>query len=246
MSHTALRRVMIRLLHDPELLRALAADPDRALAGVELTAAERRALLATPPAAWRTDPDRPARVRAALADEFPAATALAPALADRFFASPHFHGAVQGRGSLALAYGAHLASHPDSRIADVARLETAIARLRRAPRRPDHSRDGRLRLSPHAAIVQTERGASAALAAARTGAPPPPGAAGREHVLVVRDGASGEITLEELSPDLASLLDAAATEVPRASLVELAVRLGGDEAESAATVAGLEADGLLV
>ncbi|MCW5893357.1 MAG: hypothetical protein KIT14_22820 [bacterium] len=91
MSHLALQRVTVRLLHDPAFVAALYADPERALAGTDLEARERTWLLATPRAAWGTDRARPARVLAALRDEYPVATALAPARAAAFFRPPAFH-----------------------------------------------------------------------------------------------------------------------------------------------------------
>src|SRR5262249_43492594 len=90
MSHLALRRVMVRMLHDPAFTAAVYADPAHALAGVDLTTLERRWLAEAPPAAWRTDPERPARVLAALLDEFPGAAGRAPARVARFFTSEHF------------------------------------------------------------------------------------------------------------------------------------------------------------
>src|SRR5262249_18822347 len=148
---------MIRLLHDPVLAAALCDDPARALADVDLGADERAWLLATPPAAWRTDPARPDRVRHALAEEYPATLALDRARAASFFASPAFHRAVRGRGSWGLAFGDHLAGSGEARARVIARLERAIAEVRRAPRRrapaAPASLPARLRLAPWARVV---------------------------------------------------------------------------------------------
>jgi len=93
-SHVALRRVMIRLLHDPVFATAVYADAESALAGVDLSATERAWLTAPPPAAWQTDSARPARVLAALAEEFPATVTLAPAHAAGFL---RFSDSMQGQ-----------------------------------------------------------------------------------------------------------------------------------------------------
>src|SRR5262245_39972385 len=169
MSHLALRRVMVRMLHDPAFTAAVYADPAHALAGVDLTTLERRWLAEAPPAAWRTDPERPARVLAALLDEFPASAGRAPARVARFFTSEHFHHAVQARGSLALAFGAPLVGDADPIVANLARLETAIARVRRAPRAPQPSAPGDLRRTPAAAVVRVRTGTLALYKAIREG-----------------------------------------------------------------------------
>jgi hypothetical protein len=243
MSHRALRRVMIRLLHDPTLAAAIHAGPT-GLAGVDLTERERAWLLAVPPAAWRTDAGRPDRALAALGQEFPASVTLAPGRAEGFFQSDAFHAAVQERGSLAMAFGAHLAGDDDPRVAALARLETAIAAARRAPRRVDPSPPGTLRLTPHARLLRVAAGAPALLDAVRAGRRNAALAPGDEPVLVLRTR-DGEVTVEGVPPDLAALLERAASPVPRGDLERLArARGAGDDA--AAIVDGLVADALLV
>ena len=67
---------------------------------------------------------------AALVEEYPLTTRLAPDRAAGFFATPEFHNAVQTRGSLALALGAYLGRDAsDPRVA-VRALERAIAEVR--------------------------------------------------------------------------------------------------------------------
>jgi hypothetical protein len=241
MSHTALRRVMVRLLHDPALVDALHADPARTLADVDLTAAERGWLVATPRAAWATDPERPARVLAGLRDEYPVATTLAPDRTGAFFASTAFHDAVQTRGSLALALGAHLASAPDRAVAAVALVERAIAEVRRAPIAGADS-GARLALAGHVALVRVPAGTLELLAAVRDGASRPPLGESHDAVLVVRDGDGASV--ESLPMALASLL--AATPLARAELCALARRLGAEPGEGADIVDGLVRDGVLV
>lgn len=244
MSHLALRRVMVRLLHDPTFADALYAEPAHALADVDVTADERAWLLATPRAAWATDPERPARVLAALRDEYPAATALAPERARAFFASAAFHAAVQGRGSLALALGTHLAAGPDRAAAAVACVERAIAVVRRAPAvddAPAPSGDT-LALAAGAVVAHVPAGTLELLAAVRDGGPRPPLGDAEDALLVVRDGDGA--TVEALPAELASLL--AATPLPRATLCALARRLGAEPGEDVGIVDGLVRDGVLV
>jgi hypothetical protein len=247
MSHTALRRVMIRLLHDPTFVAALRADPDQALADVALEPDERRLLAAVPEAAWRTDPDRPGRVLAALADELPIATRLAPARAAAFLGSRHFHEAVQKRGSLALAYGAHLADDPEPRVVALARLETAVASVRREPSPPAPSPAGRLRLTPLGRLVRVRAGALDLLRALREG--DPAGRAlepGHETVLVLRRPDADDVGLEWLAPELEVLLERAARPERRETLDAAARAVGADGSLAVQVVDGLVADGILV
>lgn len=246
MSHTALRRVAIRLLHDATLVQRLADDPAGALAGADLSAEERAWLLAVPPAAWRTDPERPGRVLAALREEYVAATALAPARADAFFRCRHFHEAVQERGSLATAFGRHMAEDADARTAAVARLELAMAAVRRAPRRIRPSAPGRLRLTPRAALARLPHGTSDLLAALHAGRAPTPLGPADERLLVVRAADGLEVSLERLDDDVAALLERALPGASRTELVRLATSLGADPEAASAVVDGFVADGLLV
>lgn len=245
MSHVALRRVMIRLLHDPAFVERVHADPERALAAVELTDEERAWILAEPRAAWRTDPARPGRVLAALAEEYPATTALAADHAAGFFASDDFHEAVQQRGSLAVAFGAHAMRAADPRVRVLARLEQAIACARRAPRLIARAGE-RVRLAPSARVLRVPTGALALLAAVRAGRPPGRLAGAEEAVLVVAPPDGGEATVEALAPALAALLERAADGIARDALVAEARRLGAEPGEDAEIVDGLAADGLLV
>lgn len=245
MSHLALRRMMIRLLHDPVLAATLYADPERALAGVDLTATERGWLTAQPRVAWHTDPARPARVLAALAEEFPTTVALAPDHAADFPRSPEFHAAIQQRGSLALGFGDYLARTPEPRVRALARLERAIASVRRAPPRPAVSAAGRLRLAPHVVVVRGPSGALALLDAARAGRTTAALGPDDEAVLVAGAPGGGDVTLELLEPALTALLIHAADGCPRDALLAEARRHGAAPGEDAEIVDRLVADGLL-
>jgi len=245
MSHTALRRVVIRLLHDASMADRLARDPDGTLGDVDLSAAERAWLVAVPPDAWRTDADRPRRVLAALADEFPAAARLAPARRDAFFRSPHFHAAVQSRGSLAGAFGRHLSEDADPAVAAVARLELAAARVRRAPGRVPASPVGTLRLTPHAVVVRVAEGAADLLDAVRAGRAPT-SLGQTDRPLLVARGDGGDVAIERLEDALAALLERALEAVPAPELERLVVTLGGTSEDAPGIIAGLRDDGLLV
>lgn len=243
MSHLALRRVVVRLLHDPVFAAALAADPERALAGVELVGEERAWLVATPAAAWRTDPARPGRVLAALADEFPATLALVPERARTFLASTPFHAAIQERGSLAAAFAAHLACEGGARVRAVARLEGAVAERRRAG--SGAPRPGELRLAPHLAVVHVAVGALDLLAALRAGARGGAVGPGEAPVLVVVPP-DREATLEPLAPALAALLELARGGASRAALAAEARRQGADSGEDDEIIDALIFDRSLV
>jgi hypothetical protein len=244
-SHLALRRVVIRLLHDPVFAAALATDPEHALAGVDLTATERAWVTAPPPAAWRTDPARPARVLAALAEEYPATMAVAASYGGGFFQSPEFHTAVQERGSLALAFGDYLVRAPIAAARVLAPLERAVAVVRRAAASAADGAVVRVRLSPRARVFYVPAGALDLLAAIRAGHAPGAWGPEEEPVLVVAPLA-GEVTLESLEPALAALLLRAAEGVSRAALADEARRHGAAPGEDAEIIDRLLADGLLV
>jgi len=245
MSHLALRRVMVRLLHDPSLVARLYRNPDAALAGVDLRGEERRWLLDTPREAWGSDAERPQRVLAALLDEFPAAAHLVPRRMRTFFASEPFHRAVQERGSLAAAFGQHLAGEPGAR--DVARVEEAIARVRRAPRGERASGAGRLRLGAHAAVLEVATGTADSLPALRAGRVPPRAGSGREHLLVLRTPGADDVALEALPDGLAAVLAAAAAgPTAVAALAAVAREHGAEPGEDVAVLETLVVDGLLL
>lgn len=133
MSAQALQRVVVRLLHDPDL--------DRATRGAGLTATQRRWLERTDPRRWRADPMRRYRLLQTLIEEYPVSVALSVraqdvAGIDRFFESACFHDGVQNRSVLALDFGAWLISNPppnDATVVEHARIEHAIAQVRRVP-----------------------------------------------------------------------------------------------------------------
>jgi hypothetical protein len=243
-----------------------------AVPGVELSDAELAWLLACDPRLFTADAMRPRRSLKALLDEFKASSALAVAATGRlatldgFFTSATFHDAIQRRGSLALAYGAFLASLPsdDPRIAAVAAIEGALAKARRGrpppmPRPFDTART--YRLADHVALATVPSNtlavmqaveqvlfeiALAPVAALASDGPrldkvPRLDTTGAVSLLATR-GDVDHAALEELPEALAKLLWMALVPVTGATLVEHAVSLGGD----ADVVSGCVQDELLV
>jgi hypothetical protein len=236
---------MIRMLHDSLLVEAIYTDPARALAAEEISGAERDWLLATPRAAWGTDPERPARVLAALLVEYPTTARVARERVATFFASSHFHRAVRERGSLAQALGEHLAEGSGPLPTALARLEAAIVRTRRAPRTAPASPPGSLRLVPHSTVLDLPCGTLAAFTALRQGEEPADLTAGVEALLVLRRAPAGDVTAEQLPVGLAAVLRAAERPAGREVLAAIAREHGADPGEAASILDGLVRDGLL-
>jgi hypothetical protein len=149
MSHVALQRALYTALYDDGFVGEMHADPEGVLAPLGLEARERAQLLAVDRRAFRTDPLRRRRSLRVLADEYKASTTLALAetrslaFAEGFFGSSFFRRAVAEARSFAPAFGEYLlAAAAEGRLRtpqllDVARLEAARARARRAgPIRP--------------------------------------------------------------------------------------------------------------
>lgn len=144
MSHHTLQKLMIRMLFDEEFVEEVYAAPERALAGLDLMEAERVQLLGVDRRAWRHDPLRRRRTLRTLVEEFKVSTTIVLAetrlLAslERFFSSRFFHNSVEERGSMGLAFAEFLldgfrrGEWKVPQIADVVRLEAAIAECRRA------------------------------------------------------------------------------------------------------------------
>lgn len=140
MTHTAVQRVIVRMLYDPQFAERVADDVDTALAGVDVSPSERAWLTASDPRAWRVDPMRRARTLRALLDEYPVSAALVlhryahgAALLDGFFSSVTFHHAIQRRASLPLTFGEWLPEAGVEAATATAALERAVAGSRRPP-----------------------------------------------------------------------------------------------------------------
>ena len=144
MGHRTLERVYVRMLFDPAFVDAVYASAEVALADLELSEAERAGLVRVDRRAWAHDALRRYRTLRTLAEEYQASTTLLLAATrslaslDAFFSAREFHDAVQGRGSLALAFADFMERVARERcpvaphLGDVLRLERLRARCRRA------------------------------------------------------------------------------------------------------------------
>jgi hypothetical protein len=271
-SAQVLQRVVVRMLYDPAFQDAVFEAPEQALEGLDLAPEERRWLVEPDRRAYRTDPFRRARGLKGLLEEYPAASALAAAALgsvqalEAFFSAPQFHACIQERGSLAASFGVYLEARPeDRRVALLARVERAVAAVRRAPR-PARSvaEQGLLGLAPQVELVRAPAGTLELYQAVRArlarfssdpveallhpefrlrGLPPLRGA--EEQALLVLRHPEGEAGLEEIPPALADLLQAARRPRPLEGLLEEARRLGAEPGEDREIVEGLVRDGLL-
>lgn len=273
MSAGALQRVAVRMLYDPALVEAVYADAARALADVELSAAERGWLTAPDRRRWLADPMRRSRGLQAVLEEFPVAGAVAArahglAALDGFFSAAAFHRSVQAGGSLALAFGDWLARFGGA-VAAFAALEGGVARVRRAPARPVETpapdRDARWVASPWAWGGRAPGGTLAAWQAHRARLATHPGGllaalvepgfalerrrlvkAAPEGLLVERTGPEADaIGVTEASLGLAGLLGALFEPRPWATVAATLRRLGAARGEEETLAAELLGDGLL-
>lgn len=147
---------MVRMLFDEEFVEEVYASPAQAMAGTDLTEAERGHLLGVDRRAWRHDPLRRRRTLRTLVEEFKVSTTIilaetrSLASLERFFSSRFFHGSVEERGSMGLAFAEFLldgcrgGEWKAPQIADVVRLEAAIAGCRRTLAREAHYEAGNL------------------------------------------------------------------------------------------------------
>jgi hypothetical protein len=143
MSYHTLARLTVRLLFDQAFVAALYANPDQALAGLDLSPSERAQLIAVDRRAWNYDPLRRRRTLRSLVEEFKISTTLilsgtrSLASLDSFFSSDLFHQSIQQRGSMGMAFARYLEDLYRSKsidmpqLPDILRLETALARCRR-------------------------------------------------------------------------------------------------------------------
>jgi hypothetical protein len=144
MSHHALQKILVRMLFDEDFVEDIYAAPERTLAGLDLTEAERGQLLGVDRRAWRHDPLRRRRTLRTLVEEFKVSTTIvlaetrSLASLERFFSSPFFHRSIEDRASMGMAFaeflldGSRRGEWSSPQIADIARLEAAIAGCRRA------------------------------------------------------------------------------------------------------------------
>jgi len=257
----ALQRVVVRLHHDPAFVAAVYADPDAALQGVDLTAAERRLLVRPDRRSWGVDPARRDRVFEAIRREYPVTCALAETAVGRppllgFFSSLDFHGAIQRRESVTPAFGTWIAAAArGGRLgrkptAEAAVLEHACVSARRG--RPVPSGD-RWLLSPRVRIVDVATGTLdlyrvvfASLRGTSTVPRERPRLGRAVEPVVVERTPADDVTLGGLPVALATLLRRATAPVATAVLVEAAGELGVEPGEEEAVLESLVADRLLV
>jgi len=132
------------MLFDAQWVDEIYANPELALADLALTAEEKDWLHAPDRRRWGADPDRPLRALQTLLDEYPVAFAQGvsehgfPAL-EQFFRGSDFRQCIEHGGSLALSFGDFLVGLSPS-LASVAKLERAMAQIRRS--RPVPERHG--------------------------------------------------------------------------------------------------------
>src|SRR5262245_53900644 len=143
MSYHTLQKLLVRMLFDEEFVEEVYVAPELALAGLDLTEAERSQLLGVDRRAWRHDTLRRRRTLRTLVEEFKISTTIilaetrSLASLEQFFLSSFFHQLIQNRGSMARAFSEFLLdgfqrkqwSAPQ--IPDIARLEATIAACRR-------------------------------------------------------------------------------------------------------------------
>ncbi len=143
MSYHTLQRVVVRMLFDPQFVASVYAQPQEALAGLDLTAPEQAQLLTIDHRAWGYDLLRQRRTLRTLVEEFKISTTLilaatrSIATLESFFSSSFFHQAIATRASMGMAF-AHFLSDLYQRgtvkfpqLPDILRMETTLARCRR-------------------------------------------------------------------------------------------------------------------
>lgn len=259
MGAVALQRVVVRMLYDPTFARRV---HDGAAPEADVTDEEASWLRAVDLRAFGVDPYRRSRSLTGLIEEFPVTSAHVvrshggvPQL-DAFFGSDGFHAGMQAGASLAALYGEYLAGL-DASLAGVAGLESAIA----ATRRPQPGPASKWRLAPGVTLVSPPQGTLAhqTVVGQRLGAdgalvervleesplPDPPTPPTREPLLVT-PGPEGSANVEELTPELHTILRAAAEGCDRAHLDAACRDAGATPAETTQILQGFVASGELL
>jgi hypothetical protein len=143
MSHHTLQNLVVRMLFDETFMEEVYGDPERALAGLDLTETERSQVLAVDRRAWRYDALRRKRTLRTLVEEFKVSTTIvlsetrSLASLERFFSSQFFHSAIRERGSLGIAFseflfdGCKRGAWKAPQVENIVRLEVTIAGCRR-------------------------------------------------------------------------------------------------------------------
>ena len=156
MPHTALNRVIVRMLFDPLFVEQVYTAPEPTLRPLEIPDHLVTELLKTDRRAWQVDTERRKRTLHSLIGEFKCSTTLALSetgsigLLDAFFSHHLFHRSVQTRGSLSDAFAKYLTHlHTEGNVThphylDLLTLEATKAQCRRelTETLPSPSRDG--------------------------------------------------------------------------------------------------------
>ena len=144
-----MQKLVVRMLFDEALVKAIHQNPGEALAGLALTESERAQLLRVDRRAWRHDALRGRRTLRTLAEEYKISTTIllaetrSLASLENFFSSSFFHTAVQERGSLGMAFseflldGCRHGAWKAPQLPDLVRLEAALVACRRSLEREE-------------------------------------------------------------------------------------------------------------
>ncbi|MBI2567548.1 MAG: hypothetical protein HYV63_10995 [Candidatus Schekmanbacteria bacterium] len=283
MSHSATQQTVVRMLFDAAYAERVFSAPEETLAGVDLTVEERTWVTRSDPRAYRTDPHRCERALGVIVEEFPVSCTLLARQSGSvdelhaFFASAFFCSSIFAGRPMALAFGdylAALAARPAPKscpLAEIARVEHAIAQVRRAPRAPllPAAAVVAVSLAPTARVLRVTpglldyygqclavvrshpRGAIGAVVdpdlalPARPPSGPPEATAADAIIVDFPSGAEGP-TLEMGAPALVDLLEAAERQtLSREDWIELAAGAGASNQEALELWAELLTDGLL-
>lgn len=252
----AVQRAVVRLLH---VGRDGAAAPDavtgalldRFAAEGAVSTEEMGWLQAVDPRAWRTDPWRTARLLGALLEEFPGAAAAYGHDMLPFFRSTRFDACLRDGGSLAGAFGAWFVEVGDADVVAHARVEGAIAELRRVVPITTPTTAAPSGLRVRAPLVRVLTGylavpADDASAPSRSRSVDLRAATLLVQALAPDADGSRRIVVSEFPEALARLLIDSAEPRPRGSLLADLRALGADPGEDEEVLGELERDGLIV
>jgi len=270
-DHRRLQRTLFRMQADPGFAHALLLGDEEAVASTALSPEDLRLLAGVEPAALSADPGGKRRTQIAgnAASEFRltlaavARCALAPEFLEAFLASPELHGAMARDGRLPLAFADYAARRAEeageATVGAIARLESAMARLRRAQSSPAARaplRADEVRLSARAAVETLPAGTAAfAEALGRSlvepcASPATPTLSGEELVLLTAEPAAnghrlGSVSVEVLSPPADLLLARARESLDAAARAAFAREHGAEPAELERFLDTFVADGVL-
>lgn len=273
MSATALQRVIVRMMFDPDFATAVYRNARHAIKTDEVTDEECTWLTQCDQRAYATDPHFAGRALHGLMGEYLVSGAVAVRHNEplhRFFSSPRLHQCIQAGDSLALAFGdwiVHERRIRDSRVSQLAKLEHALAELRRRQIAPqtqgNTSAQQQPGLSPNVQLVNVSSGTMSLfthLKAQIESLPTNPRdvalnstinlnmsslAMGREHLLLERKESS-DISIEPLNAALADILGRAKSGASLETLQQTARGHGADPGEDREVIDDLIEDGLLV